>query len=199
MRKSVFLHDLEKKYKNIDTSELRDKAETAEKMYSETVSSASLAQALVYLLLGNTAFFCTSYLAMKNDLYFMFDTDSMIILFLVALVFETIVWFAKGYILHGLWNFLSTNDWKDTVVFLQADTASCLIYIPAFCAYLLCSFSDNLSGMTFGASIIARQVVLYGLYKVNLPKSRVVDKIILIFANMGIYIGILAIVYLCVS
>lgn len=199
MRKSVFLHDLEKKYKDIDASELHDKAEAAEKIYNDAATSASFAQAFLYLLLGNTAFFFTSYLAMKDDIYYQFDTDNMLILFLVALVFEAIVWFIKGYILHYLWNFLSSNDWKDILVFLQADAASCLVYVPALCIYFICSFSANLSGMTFGASIIIRQIVLYGLYKVNLPQSRFIDKVILMFANMGIYIGILAILYLCVS
>lgn len=199
MRKSVFLHDLEKKYKDIDASELRDKAEVAEKMYNDTATSSSFIQAFLCLLLGNMAFFSTSYLLMKDDIYYQFDADSMLVLFLVALVFEAIVWFIKGYILHYLWNFLSSNDWKDILIFLQADAASCMVYVPVLFVCFICSFSDNLSGMTFGASIIVRQIVLYGLYKVNLPQSRFIDKVILMFANMGIYIGILAILYLCVS
>lgn len=199
MRKSVFLHDLEKKYKDIDASELRDKAEVAEKMYNDAATSTSFIQAFLCLLLGNMAFFFISYLLIKDDIYYQFDTDSMLVLSFVALVFEAIVWFIKGYILHYLWNFLSSNDWKDTLIFLQADAASCLAYVPVLFVCFICSFSDNLSGMTFGAGIIVRQIVLYGLYKVNLPQSRFIDKVILMFANMGIYIGILAILYLCVS
>ena len=41
MRKSVFLHDLEKKYRNVDLDEVRTKAEVAEEMCSDAGRSAS--------------------------------------------------------------------------------------------------------------------------------------------------------------
>ena len=199
MRKSVFLHDLEKKYRKVDRDEVRTKAEVAEEMCSDAAGTFSVTYALLFLVVGVTALIGVSYLLMQNDSPAALSEMGFPSLFIGVLLFEILAWLAKGCAAKSVWNLMMKDGYRDLAIFLQIDAASYVIYVVEFVIFFLTSrISDNLAGLTFGGAILLRQVILYVLYKNNLPGTAT-DRVILIFTNLAIYIAFLALPYLFLS
>lgn len=200
MRKSVFLHDLEKRYRDIDTEGVRARAEVAEQMYSKTASSASFLQSLMYTIIGATSFLGCGYLIFRDAYNYEVGMDGLAPLFIGAVLFEIVAWLAKGLAARSVWNFTIDDDWKDTTIFLQIEGSSYLIYVVALIAYYLVSMvSSNFAGLIFGFFILLRQYILYSLYKNNLEQSVAKDRIILILVNLAVYTVLLSFPYLMIS
>lgn len=196
MRKSVFLHDLEKKYKDVDMDEVREKAEVAEGMYAEVAESFSNTQSLLVLLVGSTALAGTSWMLMDGD---MPGEVSAFKLFLGFIAFEAAAWFAKGNAAQSVWNAMSNGDYKETSVFLRLEAVSYLVYVLELVIFYVASMlSSNLSGLTFGCFVLLRQTVLYSSYKSILGGSTI-DRIALILTNIAVYVAFLALPYLLLS
>lgn len=199
MRKSAFLHDIEKKYTEKDLDGLREHAEIAEQALDDAASVSDFSTSFVFFVFGMLSLAGVSYMLMKDTVPVEFEGHGTLLFFSVFAAFEIAVWFARSYAAKTAWNFMSEDDYRETGVFLRAEAASYLIYVPELVIFFIASIiSSGLSVMTFGCFIIIRQAVLYALYENNLPSSAC-DRIILLLSSMATTVMMLALPYLMMS